>query len=69
MWTHEIIFSVGDITSKDAYEDVISENFNSDYILRYTHVCAMLSRLNFEKQFLESKLTADPLPIGEKRRI
>lgn len=66
MWTHETIFSVGDISNRDTYEDFISQNFNGDYVMRYTHVCSMLSRLEFERNFLMSDILKNGRPIADR---
>lgn len=54
MWNNEIIFSVGDITSRnELYLDVISDYYNDDLSERLEHVKNTISRLEFEKMYLE----------------
>ena len=54
MWNNEMIFSVGDITSaNELYLDIISDNYNDDFSERLEHIKNMISRLEFEKMYLE----------------
>ena len=49
-----MIFSVGDITSRnELYLDVISDYYNDNFSERLEHVNNMISRLEFEKLYLE----------------
>lgn len=54
MWNNEMIFSVGDITSRnELYLDVISDYYNDNFSERLEHINNMISRLEFEKMYLE----------------
>lgn len=52
MWTNEVIFSKGDLSNNEEYENFLTENYQGNHHERLIHVTQMIDRLQEEKTLL-----------------
>lgn len=52
MWTNEVIFSKGDLSNNEEYENFLTENYQGNHHERLIHVTQMIDRLQAEKTLL-----------------